>query len=565
MTLFSRFLALVLCLAAVPAPAHEGHDHGEAPAAPVQALPRVEARSESFELVAVASGRRLTVYLADYRTNAPVPEATLEVSLDGNAISARRKAAGVHEIAADWVAAPGSKALVFTVATPSVSDLLSGVLEIPQPAAAAASPAASFADLARSRLVWIWTALAGATGFVLALAFRRRPLAPATAARASDATEPGRERRAASILSLGGLALAVTLSLTPSASAEPPAHEHGSEGEALIGIDVARRLPDGAVFMPKPAQWLLGVRTAITEMASAARAVELLGTVVPDPSASGRVQASVPGRVEVADGRLPHVGQRVAKGEAMAILSPTVPVFDRGTADAQIAEIAGAIVLAEQKVRRYAGLAGIVPQKDIDQVNAELEALKARRAALRPVGGPETLKAPVSGIVSAASVHLGQVVDARETLFEIVDPEKLWIEAIGTEQHEAGAILSAAAVVAGETVPLSFIGRGPALKQQAQPLLFRVQRPSPALAVGRPVTVLVQSKQQLSGILVPASAVVRAGNGLPQVWEMAGAERFEAIAVRTAPVDGKNVLITAGVKEGTRLVVEGAEFVNQVR
>jgi hypothetical protein len=59
--------------------------------------------------------------------------------------------------------------------------------------------------------------------------------------------------------------------------------------------------------------------------------------------------------------------------------------------------------------------------------------------------------------------------------------------------------------------------------------------------------------------------VVRAGNGLPQVWEMAGAERFEAIAVRTAPVDGKNVLITAGVKEGTRLVVEGAEFVNQVR
>jgi hypothetical protein len=277
------------------------------------------------------------------------------------------------------------------------------------------------------------------------------------------------------------------------------------------------------------------------------------------------VQASVPGRVEVADGRLPHVGQRVVKGEAMAILSPTVPVFDRGTADAQIAEIAGAIEIAEQKIRRYAGLGGVVPQKDIDQVNAELAALKARRAALRPVGGPEMLKAPVSGIVSVAHAHLGQVVDARETLFEIVDPDRLWIEAIGTELQGMEAILSAAAFASGESLPLTFIGRGPALKQQAQPLLFRVDRPSPALAVGRPVTVLVQSKQQLSGIVVPASAVVRAGNGLPQVWELVSAERFEAIAVRTAPLDGRHVLITAGVKAGTRLVVEGAEFVNQVR
>jgi len=189
---------------------------------------------------------------------------------------------------------------------------------------------------------------------------------------------------------------------------------------------MARRLPDGSVFMPKPAQWLLGVRTSITETAKAARTIEMVGTVIPDPSASGRVQASLAGRVGVANGRLPHVGQQVSQGDVMALLSPSVPAFDRGTTDAQVAEIAGAIEVAEQKARRYAGVGpGTVPQKDIDQVNAELAALKARRAALRPVGGPEMLKAPVSGIVAAANVHLGQVVDARETLFEIVDPDEL--------------------------------------------------------------------------------------------------------------------------------------------
>lgn len=563
MTLIARLMPLLAILICWPALAHEGHDHGDAPAAVAQALPRVQARSDVFELVAVASGHKLTIYLSDFKTNAPVPEATVEVAFEGKSFPAVRRGEGVYQITADWLDVPGAKPLVFTVVTPAVSDLLDGVLEIAQPPAAAAYNVA-FADLVRSRLLWAWTLLAAATGFVIALAFARRAPIGASGVRVADEQRSAPQSRAASILLIGVVASAGLLLPVPQALAA--SHDHGSEGEALIGIDMARRLPDGSVFMPKPAQWLLGVRTSITETAKAARTIEMVGTVIPDPSASGRVQASLAGRVEVANGRLPHVGQHVSQGDVMALLSPSVPAFDRGTTDAQVAEIAGAIEIAEQKARRYAGLAaGVVPQKDIDQVNAELAALKARRAALRPVGGPETLKAPVSGIVAAANVHLGQVVDARETLFEIVNPEKLWVEAIGTELQNGHSILSAMVVSSGHAVPLSFIGRAPALKQQAQPLLFRIEQPNPALAVGRPVTVVIQSKQELSGIVVPASAVVRASNGLPQVWELVGAERFEAIAVRTAPLDGKNVLITAGVKEGTRVVVEGAEFVNQVR
>ncbi len=176
------------------------------------------------------------------------------------------------------------------------------------------------------------------------------------------------------------------------------------------------------------------------------------------------------------------------------------------------------------------------------------------------------LKAPVSGIVAAANVHLGQVVDARETLFEIVNPDKLWIEAIGTELQDVHSILAAMAVTSGQD-RAAVVHRSCARRSSSRRshCCFASSSRIAALAVGRPVTVLVQSKQELSGIVVPASAVVRASNGLPQVWEHVSAERFEAIAVRTAPLDGRNVLITAGVKEGTRLVVEGAEFINQVR
>ena len=38
------------------------------------------------------------------------------------------------------------------------------------------------------------------------------------------------------------------------------------------------------------------------------------------------------------------------------------------------------------------------------------------------------LKAPVSGVISVANVRAGQVVTTRDTLFEIVDPGRLWIE-----------------------------------------------------------------------------------------------------------------------------------------
>ena len=162
--------------------------------------------------------------------------------------------------------------------------------------------------------------------------------------------------------------------------------------------------------------------------------------------------------------------------------------------------------------------------------------------------------------MAAASVQPGQVVAARELC------SKCHTTGCGRGRSHRAAEWAKnpveMVVDPGTAVPISFIGRAPALKQQAQPLLFRVEQPNPALVVGRPVAVVIQFKQELSGIVVPASAVVRAGNGLPQVWELVSAERFEAIAVRTAPLDGKNVLITAGVQDGPALCSR-APFVNR--
>ena len=86
-----------------------------------------------------------------------------------------------------------------------------------------------------------------------------------------------------------------------------------------------------------------------------------------------------------------------------------------------------------------------------------------------------------------------------------------------------------------------------------------------ALAIGTTVKVILQTDDQVEGIVLPGAAVVRGVSGLPQVWAKTGAERFKPLPVKTVALDGRQVLVIAGLGAGDRVVVEGAELINQVR
>ncbi|PPD29762.1 MAG: hypothetical protein CTY20_05485 [Hyphomicrobium sp.] len=547
-----------------------GHDHGGGEAAqPTAEIPRIESVTADIELVATAEGHKLTIFLDAPVTNEPIEGAKIVVEADGkHKAEAKPKGNGVYELEADWVDQPGVKALVFTVTTPTITDLLNGTLDIHGPEVAAKAAPLDFKALLTRIELWIWSAIAAALGFFLSFAFRpaRAPFDDPTAAAADPAKKPSpRIVGKAAALALASC-VAIGASLDPARAG--PGHDHGDGGGAgPTGGNVPRRQADGSVFMPKPAQRLLRIRTASTSSTTAPQSTELLGTVISDPRASGRVQAPFAGRIEVDDIEIAFVGQRVAKGDVLAGLVPTVSSVERGSVGQQLAELDGSIAQAEQKVARLSKLVGSVPQADIDQARSELKSLRERRTALSPsLFGKEKLRAPVAGIIAAANVRTGQVVDAREVLFEIVDPERLWIEAVGFASIDEKAITEAHAVVAlGQSVPLKFLGRAPELKQQSLPLLFKVENVGKGLSIGRSVPVLVQAKATTPGIVLPEAAVVRAANGLPQVWEKLGPEKFAAKAVRTAPLDGQRVLVTDGLTNGQRIVVDGAEFINQVR
>ena len=295
--------------------------------------------------------------------------------------------------------------------------------------------------------------------------------------------------------------------------------------------------------------------------------MQLVGTVIADPNSFGRVQAGHAGRIEAPEGGLAFVGKRVAKGDVLASLEHHIEAYNKGNLQSEIAELEARIALQEAKLARYLQAPLAIPPIRIDEARGEIHALRQKRKELMPtLVEREEIRAPITGIISAGNVVAGQVVDAREVLFEIVDPARYWVEAIAHDPGVVDRLSKASAVLtSGETVPLEFVGLGPSLKQQAAPLTFRVVQAPRNISVGRPVTVILQSTEEVSGIVLPASSVVRAPSGLSIVWVKTEPERFEPHTVRYEPLDGQRVVVSAGLKADMRVVTEGATLLNQIR
>jgi hypothetical protein len=345
-----------------------------------------------------------------------------------------------------------------------------------------------------------------------------------------------------------------------------PGHDHG-EALAAPSANGPQRQPDGSVFLPKPAQRQLGVRTVVTAAAEVPRTLELSAKVLMDPNAGGKVQPLNAGRIEPGPRGLPNPGQTVRKGEVLAYVVPSAAPIERSNQAAQLAELRAAKALADKRAARLQALADTVPRKDIEAAESEAASLAARIVA---VGGGlstrEALLAPVSGVIASAHVVAGQVVDARELIFEIVDPSRLRIEALAFDAAIASNIGGATLALGNQRVPLTFIGASRSLREQALPLAFRAQGAALAqLAVGQPVRVFVQTKDKVKGIPVPVASLMKNPANQTVVWVKTAPERFEPRTVTTEPLDGVNAAVTSGLEPGDRVATQGATLINQVR
>jgi multidrug efflux pump subunit AcrA (membrane-fusion protein) len=266
---------------------------------------------------------------------------------------------------------------------------------------------------------------------------------------------------------------------------------------------------------------------------------------------------------------VPVIGARVSAGDLMGTVAPSFVSKESSDIGQSLGDLDQQIALARTKLARQEQLqrANVLSRSPIEDTRIELAGLLKRREGLLASRiQPEDLRAPVDGVITAVKVMPGQVVSQADQLFQIVDPESLFVEALMYDQSRIEQIGEATASLGdGKTVSLRFIGRSRSLQQQYTVLKFEITAPAVDLNIGTPVLMVGTTGVTEEGIRLPRSAVAQAPNGQNVVFIHKEPEVFEPRAIRFQPFDADTVMVSAGVEPGDKVVVQNAPLVNQVR
>ena len=328
--------------------------------------------------------------------------------------------------------------------------------------------------------------------------------------------------------------------------------------------------PDGTIFLPIAAQRIFEIRTVVGELSTVPIGAELPGRVIVNPSSSVLVQAAYRGTIQMVDGKYPFVGQQVGRGQLLATLKPVNSHLDEARVRERITELTNEIELDR---KRMAMLNEVVYVRyrinKIEEVRTEIQGLIRRLKVLEDsLTQSYELRAQTDGVVSEVAVSAGQHVLEGATLFRVVDPNRLWVEASGYQQGLQDSVQSATALtIEGSKIDLKFVGGGLSLSNQAIPLLFDiVSTNADSLSVGKPVTVFVQSdNSKIEGVRVPRTSLVRGTDGSALIWKKVAAELFLKTRVSVTPIDAESVLISGDLSPKDRIVSAGVGLLAQIR
>jgi RND family efflux transporter MFP subunit len=147
------------------------------------------------------------------------------------------------------------------------------------------------------------------------------------------------------------------------------------------------------------------------------------------------VRAEVPG--PVLDVRVDE-GQRVARGTLLARIGPGAISAQQSSQAAAISSLRNNVALAQRELDRQQSLyrAGIaakaqvdVARQQVDSARAQLAQAQAQIATTNVQASNTTVEAPLTGVVTKRWVSEGDVVQVGATLFTIIDPQTMQLEA----------------------------------------------------------------------------------------------------------------------------------------
>ena len=378
---------------------------------------------------------------------------------------------------------------------------------------------------------------------------------------------------------------ALTLWLLPGSTLPHAGEDHS--GESLAATASASP-SDAPLQVAVETQILAQIRTAPVVMSSLPQTLRVLGRTRVKPDREAVLTSVAEGRLVAAESAPPTLGDRVRKGQVLALVEEVIPAADlipiiseRARVAGEVDEAAAEVVRAQRDYERLTSVRGAVTEREIDSARAALDVATARLEGVRgqlaqleqaTADAAQGVRkrpvvAPIDGMIAESHATLGENVTPDKALYRIVDLSEVLVEA-DVFENDVAAVLEAeearlqVEAFGGEAFPARLVSRGTTVDPETRALhvLFAVDNGDERLFAGMFGQVFIDKGEAVSGLAVPRGAVVDA-EGRSLVYVKVSGEVFMPVAVRILVRAGDVLLVeplTPGaLKEGQRVVVQG--------
>jgi len=250
------------------------------------------------------------------------------------------------------------------------------------------------------------------------------------------------------------------------------------------------------------------------------------------------------------------VGQQVRAGQPLVQIDRDRSALQVAQADAQVRKLEANYRRAAQLVEQK-----MVSVNDVEQLRYDLENARASLRLARLELSYGTVAAPISGVISARNIKLGNLVQINTPIFTIVDTSRLEAT-LNAPEREIETLK------AGQTLQLS-VDALPGKTFEG-----RIDRVSPVVDSGSGTfrvicafdgggllqpgmfgRIRIEYDQRANALVIPRTALLEDGNA-PAVFTVK-ADKAVRTALKLGYVDGEWVEVREGLREGDPVVVAG--------
>ena len=368
----------------------------------------------------------------------------------------------------------------------------------------------------------------------------------------------------------------------------------------------------GTVKFLMEQQWLIRMKLAKVEKTEVARQITATGRIIPAANRQALISPPVSGILQ--GGQLPRVGQKVAQGQAIAVIQQTATSAEQAQVRASAAQVeAQNAQVAVENARLEGERRAAEGEVEAARIRLELarkEAERARRlfenkaASQRQVQAAEaerdvaqasydaaikrhdalasarrvapgrgnigsanssyTVRSPLSGYVTKVNKSMGEQVASGESILEVSNLDVVWIEApiFELDLRRLGNYASATFTTAAYP-DQEFTGKvldvGAVIDEQtrAATVVFEVPNAGRALRIGMQANVRLDDGEAIDAMMIPKQAVLE-HEGKRIVYVLLSGEEFQRREVTLGDEYGDKVAVLSGLEADERVVTQGA-------